>query len=538
MAMSKKPPQLFALDPEIDLPEEPLPIYPTLERTLASRWQGTYSIRVYETTGSGNTPIGTIEIPSVKDHESEPECSQETIASYAMAYAFQNTEKRERKCRYRIRIHQRVADKKYMQWNVDFGQSPTGEPTVDLPSAASVSAEIDNESKQAVNSFLDGATRAVSMALDKASAIVGQAMEMNRHTSERIDRSLDRYEGLVHGLVQDRDNHSKIAQTGFDALHHGVEMQGASLQQKWEYEVQIRDLRAELENSRNNSKGGMTQGLIQMMAPLFTIAGAQFLTKMGALPPGSDKEITNAVATQFSPGGGLSSVMGGGDGSPDTPPPAPPPIDAIRTHSHDDDGASTAAPRSSPSAALPTVLDISTEEDRLERPFTVLLKLFHKSLTLPDQQAIRATLKGEEWNILWDCSNSQDQATIVASITRFVNAVGHERTSAFMVALTPRSRALFGEILVQCKRYAEKEPFAWSPCTMDASIVSVEMKREKVSCPKCSFPSAPDMRFCGRCGASMSSEPSATDGATADEPEVLTREISPKKRKKQRAAHA
>jgi hypothetical protein len=508
-------------------------------KRIEERWVGLYSIKVYMTSGESTTAmIGEINIPSVTDHEGEPACPKDMLASYAMTYAYQNTEKRGHKCSYRVRLHQRLEEKKIGQWGINFTQKPSPDAVAAMVGVQNEKEELASDRERNVTTFLGGATDAVSMALDKVSLLVDKAMSMNQHTSERIDRSLDRYENLVHGLVQDRDNHSKIAQTGFDALHHGVEMQGASLQQKWEYEVQIRDLRAELENSRNNSKGGMTQGLIQMMAPLFTIAGAQFLTKMGALPPGSDKEITNAVATQFSPGGGLSSVMGGGDGSPDTPPPAPPPIDAIRTHSHDDDGASTAAPRSSPSAALPTVLDISTEEDRLERPFTVLLKLFHKSLTLPDQQAIRATLKGEEWNILWDCSNSQDQATIVASITRFVNAVGHERTSAFMVALTPRSRALFGEILVQCKRYAEKEPFAWSPCTMDASIVSVEMKREKVSCPKCSFPSAPDMRFCGRCGASMSSEPSATDDATADEPEVLTREISPKKRKKQRAAHA
>lgn len=546
-AMSKKQPPPFTLLPEIDLPEDPVPIHEALERKIEEKWQGLYAVKIHASVNDeGNATIGMIDIPSVIDNTMEPQCPREIIAAYVMTYVNLYTAKRGCKVRYRVRFHQRLDGNRTQQWSIEWTQNPPPEVLAAHDAVQSKTEEVAMERDRTTTTFLGGATDAVSMALDKVTTLVNQAMEMMKLTAdqssrnaERADRTAERYENLVNTIVQDRENHSKIAQTGFDALHHGVEMQGASMQQKWEYEMQIRDLRAEIEKSRNSGQGGMTQSLIQMMTPLLTMAGTQFLTKMGALPPGSDKDVMHAIASQMVPGGGHA----GGGSHDETPPPAPPPTGAPRVPAVE-----TPTPPQ-PSRGLPTVMDISTEEERTERPFTVLLKLFHESFTFKDQQAATSTLRAEEWKLLWDCNDNQDQAMIVALITRFITVVGPTRANAFMSAITPRTRAIFGEILMQCKRYAEKEPFVWSPCTMDASIVSVETKPEvkpAATCPKCTAMWPPEIRFCGRCGASMSAEEAKTEAKVevhvepehADEQEISRKEISKKKGKKKRAAHA
>jgi hypothetical protein len=491
--MARKTPPPYTTFPEIEIPQDPQPVNGDLERHVAARWSGLYLLMVVEESPQGSLSVLELSLAGIDSPSAEPQCSQTTVCALIMSACFSHAERKGERTKFMVRLHQRTEDPKNpFRVRVRFSLLPAV-----VGSSLSVVDEKppSEETHIALNEMIRTTTMGVNMVLDRA-------LQFADRCAARSESASDRYEGLVHSFVQDRESHSRIAQAGFDALNEGVGMQGRVLQDRWNYEMKLRQAQDELEGARA-SKVPISDGFMKMMTPLFTLAGAQAMTKFGLLPPGSDKEIYGAIA---------SSISGSTEGDNGLPPPTPPGETVITK------------PEPAPPATVIhqkapvfVISDVANDEAMEKQPFRSLFRLLHKTISANDQDAIRSCMKPDEWNAFCSCFGlSEDE--IVRCLSKLLADLGTQRAPALLESFSPRTRSLFQALLVQCKRFIENKPFAWARCVTDAESLDHEVHEDEkatvkedlvdppvttIACPKCSQEWPTAMVFCGACGTEI-----------------------------------
>lgn len=494
---------------------------------------GLYKIYIQQLIGDAYDPVNEIVFPEVKSSSDTPNLESEFIVQLILAVIYEHNLRFRRQLKYRCRFLSKSDEGGPKQTYNEFfvnaihffqqedDEAPVSDPAPQQPMHAPyapVGGALDFSQHLETPAMMVMA-QVASLFSETRLILAEQRTDLSR-AREQVSDLQDKLGEVITANLTHTENQTKVNETGWQALHKGVELQAKSQEREWKFQQVIDELNKKimLLEFEKNSQQNAQPGIIQQLLPILTMG----LVARGVVPPGVMNMLKEMV-----PG-----LMPGDEDEED----------------EDEDESSEPPTQQGPLTVEQldqlTLRDVTRNEaEARKHPIRSMARLLNRMIAPHERAQIKQVLSPLQWASLKRVLAGTNDQECAMALMELVSKIDDTTKNRLMAILRPRPRRLLNSLgsFIQAK-FQGKKPGIPSDA-MSAGPAQPQPEPEDdpeepetlarvpgtVYCGRCGQANPKGFRFCGGCGGAFPSRPQSLDdrGPIAAPPSPPSRPPAP-----------